>query len=141
MFLERLVQGFEKRMFALGRRLWRTDPRTQLREDVQYVSTDLQDRRAALDRCRIDIDGLRKRINANQAAVARLTAQVGTTTAAGAAEEAWRAALDLDRAHQELADDQGRLPKQEKLAAPIELQIRFLTRRLARLQDQLYPSA
>jgi chromosome segregation ATPase len=141
MFLERLVQGFEKRMFALGRRLWRTDPRTQLREDVQYVSTDLQDRRAALDRCRIDIDGLRKRINANQAAVARLTAQVGATTAAGAAEEAWRAALDLDRAHQELADDQGRLPKQEKLAATIELQIRFLTRRLARLQDQLYPSA
>jgi phage shock protein A len=141
MFLERLVQTFEARVFALGRKLWRTDPRTQLREDVQHTSTDLEDRRAALDRCRIDIDGLRKRINGNQAAVARLTAQVETALARGEADEAWRAALDLDRAHQELADDQGRLPQREKLAAAIELQIRFLTRRLARLQDQLYPSA
>jgi phage shock protein A len=141
MFLERLVQTFEKRMFALGRQLWRTDPRAQLREDVQHISTDLQDRRAALDRCRVEIDGLRKRINGNQAAVVRLTAQVGTALTRGESEEAWRAALDLDRTHQELADDQGRLPKQEKLAATIELQIRFLTRRLARLQDQLYPSA
>jgi hypothetical protein len=73
--------------------------------------------------------------------VAQLTAQVGAALARGAAEEAWRDALALDRAHQELADDQGRLPQREKLAATIELQVRFLTRRLARLQDQLYPSA
>jgi phage shock protein A len=137
MFLERLVQTFEKRVFALGRQLWRTDPRAQLREEVQHVSTDLQDRRAALDRCRAEIDGLRKRINGNQVAVARLTAQVGAALAGGAADEAWRAALDLDRAHQELADDQGRLPQREKLAAAVELQIRFLTRRLGRLQEQL----
>ncbi len=141
MFLERLVQIFEKRVFALGRQFWRTDPRTQLREEVQHTSTDLTDRRAALDRCRVEIDGLRKRINSNQVAVAQLTAQVGAALARGAPEEAWRDALALDRAHQELADDQGRLPKQEKLAATVELQIRFLTRRLARLQDQLYPSA
>jgi chromosome segregation ATPase len=137
MFLERLVQKVEARMLALSRQLWRTDPRAQLREDVQHTTTDLQDRRTALDRCRVEIDGLRKRINGNQAAVARLTAQVGTALARGAADEAWRDALDLDRAHQELADAQARLPKQEKLAATIELQIRFLSRSLARLQDQL----
>ena len=141
MFLERLIQNVEEQMLALGRQLWRTDPRMQLREDVQYLSHDLHDRRAALECCGVEIDGLRKRINGNQAVVARLTAQVGTALARGAADEAWRDALDLDRAHQDLADDQARLPKQEKLAATIELQIRFLTRRLARLQDQLYPSA
>jgi chromosome segregation ATPase len=141
MFLERLVQTFEERMLAVGRRLWRTNPQMQLREDVQHAVADLGERRAALDRCRVEIDGLRKRINGNQATVARLTAQVGTALTRGAADEAWRDALDLDRAHQELADDQGRLPQREKLAATIELQIRFLTRRLARLQDQLYPSA
>jgi uncharacterized coiled-coil DUF342 family protein len=141
MFLERLVQNVEEQMLALGRQLWRTDARTQLREDVQHVSHDLRDRQYALNCCRTEIDALRKRINENQAAVARLTARIGVALARGAADEAWRDALDLDQAHRELADDQARLPKQEKLAATIELQVRFLARRLARLQDQLYPSA
>ena len=137
MFLERWVQTVEERVWALGRQLWRPDPRMRLREDVQHVCQDLRERRQALASCQVEMDGLRKRINANQAAVARLTTQVGSALARGAADEAWRDALDLDRAHQELADDQGRLPKQEKLAATIELQIRFLMRRLARLQEQL----
>ena len=141
MFLERWVQSFEERMLALSRQLWRADPRMQLREEVQHVSHELRERRLALNSCQVEIDALRKRINSNQVAVARLTAQIGTALDRVAADEAWRDALDLDRTHQELADDQGRLPKQEKLAETIELQLRFLTRRLARLQDQLYPSA
>jgi predicted nucleic acid-binding Zn-ribbon protein len=141
MFLERLVQNVEERMLALGRQLWRTDPQMKLREDVQHVSHDLRDRREALNRARTEIDALRKRITENQVAAAGLKARVGTALTRGAADEAWRDALDLDRTHRELADDQAALPKQEKLAATIELQVRFLTRRLARLQDQLYPSA
>ena len=137
MFLERWVHTVEERVWALGRQLWRPDPRMRLREDVQHVCQDLRERRQALASCQVEMDGLRKCINANQAAVARLTTQVGTALAPAPPTRLGATALDLDRAHQELADDQGRLPKQEKLAATIELQIRFLTRRLARLQEQL----
>ncbi len=77
MFLERWVQTLEQRVAAMGRRLWRSDPRMQLREEVQQVSHDLRDQRLALNGIQIEIDALRKRINANQAAVARLTAQIG----------------------------------------------------------------
>src|SRR3954451_25449148 len=115
MFLERWVQTFEERLFALGRQLWRANPQMRLREDVQNVSHDLREQRLALDSCQVEIDALRKRINSNQAAVARLTTQIAAALAQGKADAAWRDALDLDRAHQELADDQGRLPKQEKL--------------------------
>jgi hypothetical protein len=138
MFLERLVHGVEQRMAAIGRRLWQTDPLTQLREDVAFVCDDLARRRKALEKCRAELEAARSRINENQATVALLTGRIGMALARGGADQAWREALDLDKARRQLTEDQVKLPKQEQVCATLELQIRFMTRRLARLQGQLY---
>jgi hypothetical protein len=137
MFLERWVQGVERGVAAIGRRLWATDPVTQLREDIAFVSDDLARRRKALEKCRAELEAARRRINENQATVALLTGRIGMALAHNGANKAWRDVLDLDKARRQLAEDQAGLPKQERVCATLELQIRFLTRRLARLQEQL----
>src|SRR5262249_25102432 len=112
--------------------------RTQLREDIGCVSDELISRQKALTVCREEVDALRARINENQATAALLTGRIGMALGRGAGDRAWRDALDLDKARRQLAADQARLPKVEYAVITLELQIRFLTRRLARLQDQFY---
>jgi uncharacterized coiled-coil protein SlyX len=138
MFLERLVKNVEQGVAHLGRRLWQPDARTQLRDDIVDASDDLVYRQKTLTRCRAEIETLRNRINESQAVVALLTGRIGLAVAQGAGDRAWRDALELDRARARLAQDQAALPKQEQLCQTLELQVRYLTRRLARLQDQLY---
>jgi hypothetical protein len=141
MFLERVVQHVEQGVANLGRRLMRPDERTQLREDVVCVMDELASRQKALTQCREELDALRDRVNQNHATVALLVGRIGMSLGRGAGDRAWRDALDLDKARRQLAEDQARLPKVERLAATLELQVRFLIRRLARLQDKLYWNA
>ena len=138
MFLERMVQSVEQGVADLGRRLMRPDARTQLREDIGCVSDELVSRQKALTRCREELEALRARINENQATAALLTGRIGMSLGRGTGDRAWRDALDLDKARRQLAADQTRLPKVEHAVVMLELQIRFLTRRLARLQDQFH---
>ena len=137
MFLERLVQGVERRVAAIGCGLWKGDPRAQLREDLVFVGDDLARRQKALAQCRKELDSLRKRINEGLAAAALLTGRIGAALDRGAGDEAWRDALELDKARRRLTEDEVRLPKQEQVCATLELQVRFLMRRLARLREQL----
>jgi len=138
MFLETMVQRVERGVADLGRRIMRPDARTQLREDMYGVSDELGSRQKALMQCREELAVLRDRINENHATVALLVGRIGMSVGRGAGDRAWRDALDLDKARRRLAEDQARLPKVEQLAVTLELQVRFLMRRLARLQEQLY---
>jgi chromosome segregation ATPase len=138
MFLERVVQGLERGVVSLGRCLCQPDARTQLREDMLQVRDDLATRQRALARCRDELEGVRSRVNENQAAAALLAGRIGMALARGEGDQAWRRALELDKLRRRLAEDEARLPKEEQLCAALELQVRFLTRKLARLQDQLY---
>ena len=138
MFLERMVNGIERGVVNLGRHLCRPDARTQLREEVLQVNDDLVARQRDLARCREELEAVRGRINENQAAAALLAGRIGMALARGEGDQAWRRALELDRIRRRLAEDEARLPREEQLCAALELQVRFLTRRLARLQEQLY---
>src|SRR5438105_2582619 len=119
MFLERFVQGVEQRVTAISRNLWKTDPRAQLREDVAFVCDDLARRQKALAQCRAELEAVRTRVNENQAVVALLTGRIGMALARGAGDEAWREALDLDKARRRLTEDQAGLPKKEQVCATL----------------------
>jgi chromosome segregation ATPase len=138
--LEQIVHSVESQLAALGRTLWRGDPQADLREDVLQASDDLRGRHGALTRCRAEIETLRKRIADNQAAVVLLTSQIQLSMMNRASAEAWKQALELDKARQQLTADQIALPRKEQLCWSLEFKVRQMERRLAALQAKLYPS-
>jgi hypothetical protein len=135
--LEQWVQSVETRLWSLGRRLWRGDEKTRLREEVLSASDDLRQRHDRLKKARAALEEMRKRIGGNQANAALLTAAVDNALKRGAGDQAYRLALELDRARRALAEDQARLPKQEQLCWSLDFQFRHLERRLARMQQRL----
>jgi chromosome segregation ATPase len=137
MTIEHFVNSVETRIWSLGRRLMQTDPTTQLREDVMEASDALRARYKELLHDRADLEATRKRIDENQINAALLGSAVEESTKRGSGEQAWRLALELDRARRQLTEDQERLPKLEQRCWSLDFQVRQMERRLARLQTQL----
>ena len=139
MTLEQLVHDVESHLFNLGRQLLRPDPRTQLREELDSVAEQLGARREALARSGEEREAARRRLHDNQTAATLLPGQIQAYLRRGDTEEAWRCALELDRARQAVAEDRAALPRLDQVCWSLQFTVRQLERRLARLREQVPP--
>jgi phage shock protein A len=137
MTLERLVQQVEERLLKLGRRLLRPDPSDPLRDEIAAADEQLCKQQAALERSKDDLAETRRRLIYNQTAAALLTSRIESCLSSGAAERAWKHALELDKLRQTAATDQALLPKHEQAVWSLEFRLRQLERKLTCLREQL----
>jgi hypothetical protein len=68
-----------------------------------------------------------------------LHSRIETALRSRQTDQAWRLALELDQLRQTLACDQEASPRLEHRCWSLQFLIRQLERRIARLQEQLYP--
>lgn len=139
MALERFVHRLESRMAQLGKLLCPADPREQLLEEIEELSRELQTHQAALIRSQKDCDETRQRLADNEALVAMLPSRVEVAMRRGENARAFQHALQLDEVRKILDHDRTRLPQLEQTVWSLQFLVRQLTRRLARLQEQLHP--
>jgi chromosome segregation ATPase len=137
--LEQLVHTVESGLLGLGRQLFRPGPREQLQDEIERLINDLYRHRQELDRSRIELAGTKRRLRDNPSAAALLHSRIETAIANRQTDQAWRLALELDHLRQSLAADQDACPRLEQKCWSLQFLLRQLERRLARLQEQLYP--
>jgi hypothetical protein len=135
--LEKLVHRVEEQLCDLGRKLWESDPLVRVEETALRIETELQQQRAALRLAGLQRAAAQKRLKNNQDLVARLPMLVRRSMQADRSQEAWQHALALDRARQEMSEDEAAIPRLGQVCWSLHFQIRQLERRLAEHRRQL----
>jgi phage shock protein A len=139
MSLEQQFHKVESDLYDLAKRLWDGDPAGRL-EEVDRLSTELQEAYDALSRCRAAATETRRRIAANEVKAALLASQVETCLQTGDRDAAWQLALELDQVRQYLTADRAELPYLEKACGNQQKHIARVEHRLGEVQARLNPS-
>jgi hypothetical protein len=129
--LERLVHDVEARLLDLGRRLLDPAPPPKVGVPADPVSAELRERRTALQRACTERAAVQKRLKENQKLVACLPGLIQSCLRREQPEDAWRHALELDRARQAVAEDQVALPRLSQVCWSLHFQVRQLERRVS----------
>jgi chromosome segregation ATPase len=137
--LEQLVHSVESGLAGLGRHLFRPGLRERLQDDIERRTAELQGRHAELSRSRIELAGMKRRLRDNPTTAALLHSRIEKAIRDRQTDQAYRLALELDQLRQTMNTDQETCPRLEQKCWSLQFLIRQLERRLARLQDQLYP--
>jgi hypothetical protein len=137
MRLEELVCGVESRVRAFGKRLWPGDQGCEWREEIVRLCVALNQHFRRALHYREEIERLRTRLAENEVRAAVLASRVETYIHIGDQPAAYRDALELDRVRRQLAEDQPRLPCEEKSYQGQQARIADLERRLAELEERL----
>ena len=138
--LEQLLISVESGLRDLGRRLLQPNAREQLLDEIDRLSVQLQQRCAELTSSQRELAGLKRRLRDRPTAAVLLHSRIETMLRSGQTEQAWRAALELDQLHQDLAADREVCPRLEQRCWSLHFQLRQMQRRLDRLLEQLSPS-
>jgi hypothetical protein len=140
MTLDQFVMTVEERLVGLGKRLWRENSSTQIREQAEELSEALQDRIAARERCREELAEARKRLSTDEAQAALLVSRIETYVHVGDQPNAWQHALQLDHVRESLRQDRARREDLERQHRALSAHVERLERSLANLQEKLYQS-
>jgi chromosome segregation ATPase len=140
MMLERLVHSVESGLLDLGRCLMQPGVRERLQDDIDRLTEEMRQRHAELNRSRTELGDLKRRLHDNPSAAALLHSRIEFAIRNRQSDRAWRYALELDQLRQTMASDQVACPRLEQTCWSLQFLIRQLERRLARLQEQLYPT-
>ncbi len=138
--LEDLVHNVEARLLDLGRRLMEPGPQTKAQDETERAATELRERRTALQRACTERAAVQKRLKENQKLVACLPGLIQTCLRREQPEEAWRHALELDRARQAVAEDEAALPRLSQVCWSLHFQVRQLERRLTAQRERPSPA-
>ena len=137
MELEKILQNVEARLVRVGHALWQPDPKAVLREKVEVLNEDLQERHDALEAANAERRALERRLRETKNAIDVLMGHIQTCVSCGHGAPAWQFALQLDGLRQSLAKDQTRLPQIEQICWSVQFQVRQLERQLAKVQEQI----
>jgi hypothetical protein len=135
--LEELVHAMEARLRDLGRSLWPSDPLAGVETEAQRLGTALADCLQALRRACTQRAAAQRRLRGNRQLIDQLPNLIRRCIRNGRGEEAYQHALALDRARQEIAEDQVAVPRLGQLCWSLQFQSRQLQRCLSRLQQKL----
>lgn len=138
--LEQLIDSFEAGLQDLGRRLLEPDARERLLDEIDRLSTQLQQRCGELTCSQRELAAVKRRLRDNPSAAALLRSRIETLLGMSQTEQAWSAALELDQLRRSLAGDQENCPRLEQRCWSLHFHVRQLQRRLDRLLEELSPS-
>lgn len=138
--LEQWVHSVESGLRELGRQLLRPDPREQVRDEMDRLLAQLRERRAELDRARLELAAMKRRLRDNPTEAALLHSRIESAIRVRHLAEAYRYAIELDQLRQTLTSDETACPRLEQTCWSLQFLLRLLERRIARLQENLYPT-
>jgi len=139
MTFDQILDNFEEQVYGLGRTLfWPDDPATQMREQIEQLSEDLQKRNVQFAANDHAIHELKDRLAKTEVQAALHASRVETYMHVNDQGNAWQHALELDQLRYNIEQDGNRLAHLETARRRQHEHIRQLERSLATLQEKVY---
>jgi hypothetical protein len=135
--LDDLVSNVELRLRRLGQLLLPEDLQTQAQGEAARLAESLRQCREDLRQTCCDRAAAQRRLHDNRDLIARVPELIQRCLCGSRSEEAWRHALALDRARQQVAEDETALPRLGQMCWSLQLRVRQLQRRMDQLNMQL----
>jgi len=138
MTLDQFLQTVESRIFSVGMHLWPNDTVTQMRDQADQLSEQLQERTATVGRCRESMRQARDRLTEKRKHEGFLVGRVETYVHVADQAQAWQHALELDELRQSIQQERDLLRHLDKAERDQRQHIQRLEQSLATLHEKLY---
>jgi len=137
MILGKLWRTIQAQLNKLADFFWSADPIAAMQQEYDRAVAQLREGRVGLAEFRAFVERVGRQVARNEANVRRLEATVKTCLKEGDRESAGRFVLELQRARQELAENQGQLRMHEQAYENNLLKIKHASGKLAEIRDKI----
>ena len=137
MILGKLWRTIQAQLNKLVDFFWAADPIAAMQQEYDRAVAQLREGRVGLAEYRAFVERVGRQVARNEANVRRLEATVKTYLKRGDRESAGRFVLELQRARQELAENQGQLRMHEQAYENNLLKIKHASGKLAEIRDKI----
>jgi phage shock protein A len=137
MILGKLWRALRAQMNKIANFFWTADPIAQMQYEYDSAVEQLKEGRTGLEQYRALVERVSRQVTGDQKHVASLEAKVKAYLQAGDRETASRFALELQKAKQELAENQGQLAMHEKAYENNITKIRHAGKKLADVREKI----
>ena len=137
MILGKLWRTIQAQLNKLVDFFWAADPIAAMQQEYDRAVAQLREGRVGLAEYRAFVERVGRQVARNEANVRRLEATVKTYLKGGDRESAGRFVLELQRARQELAENQGQLRMHEQAYENNLLKIKHAGGKLAEIRDKI----
>ena len=138
--LGELLNTVEWSLKDLGRILLAPRSRERTLDEIDGLGAELQQRCAELAQAQRELASVKRRLRDDPAAASLLRSRIEELTRSKLSEQAWQAAMELDRLRQNLYEDERACPRLEQRCWSLHFYIRQLQRRLDRALARVTPS-
>jgi phage shock protein A len=137
MILGKLWRSLMAQINKIANVFWTADPIAQMQYEYDLAVNQLKDGREGLERYRALVERVSRQVALDQQRVARLEAQVKAYLSAGDRETAARFALELQKAKQDLAENEGQLKLHEEAYGNNVTKIKHAGKKLSDVREKI----
>jgi phage shock protein A len=137
MILGKLWRSLSAQMNKLANLFWTADPIAQMQYEYDLAVSQLQDGRQGLEQYRALVERVNRQVTADRAHVANLEAKVKAYLTAGDRDTASKFALELQKAKNELAENEAQLKLHEQAYGNNLTKIKHASGNLAKIREKI----
>ncbi|OHB80340.1 MAG: hypothetical protein A2W31_15330 [Planctomycetes bacterium RBG_16_64_10] len=137
MILGKLWRSLKAQLNKVANYFWTMDPIAQMQYEYDLAVEQLKEGRQGLEQYRALVERVSRQVAGDRRHVADLEAKIKAYLQANDRETAARFALELQKAKQELAENEGQLALHEKAYDNNVLKIKHASKKLAQVRDKI----
>jgi phage shock protein A len=137
MILGKFWSAFRAQLNKLANFFWTADPIAQMQYEYDQAVAQLQEGRKGLEQYRALVERVTRQVQNDQKHVKSLESKVKAYLQAGDRETAAKFALELQKAKEELAENEGQLKLHEEAYNNNVSKIRHATGKLSKIRDKI----
>jgi phage shock protein A len=137
MILQKVWSAFVAQINKVANLFWEADPIAQMRYEYDTAVAQLKEGRGGLEQYRGLVERVTRQVSANRAHVQKLEAETKAYLKAGDRQTASKFALELQKAKQELAANEGQLQMHETAYGNNLKKIQHANNKLIELRDKI----
>jgi phage shock protein A len=137
MIIGKIWHAFKAQLNKLANLFWTADPIAQLQYEYDLAVNQLKEGREGLEQYRALVERVSRQVAGDRKHVSTLEAKVKAYLQAGDRETAARFALELQKAKQELAENESQLKMHEEAYSNNLLKIKHASNKLAALKNRI----
>lgn len=137
MILGKFWSAFRAQLNKLANFFWTSDPIAQMQYEYDVSVTQLQEGRTGLEQYRALVERVTRQVQSDRQHVTSLEGKIRAYLQAGQRETAGKFALELQKAKQELAENEAQLKMHEQAYENNVLKIKHASHKLSEIRDKI----
>lgn len=137
MILGKLWRSFKAQINKVANYFWTMDPIAQMQYEYDMAVDQMKEGRTGLEQYRALVERVGRQVSGERAQIAKLEAKVKAYLQAGNREMASRYALEMQKAKQELTENEAQLEIHEKAYNNNVAKVKHASKKLADVRDKI----